>query len=122
MKQRIEKIGISLAVIMLLGCTYGAFVSFTGWAVPCSVYLITGLKCPGCGVTRMCLAIMDFDFKNAYQSNQMLFILLPVLFYLLGSYALGYIRSGRWYITKKQTLLTYICIGLMLGYGIYRNI
>ncbi|MGL5435839.1 MAG: DUF2752 domain-containing protein [Lachnospiraceae bacterium] len=122
MKQRIKRIGIWLGIAAVTGCTYAAFVTNTGRALPCGIYLITGFKCPGCGVTRMCLSLMQLDFKNAFYSNQMLFVLLPVLSYLFGSYTLRYVKTGRWSLSKGQTVLTYICIVLLLMYAVYRNI
>ena len=35
----------------------------------CPLYLITGLKCMGCGVTRSFCAFMHFDFKTAFEYN-----------------------------------------------------
>ena len=35
----------------------------------CPIYLITGLKCVGCGVTRGFCAFMHFDFKTAFEYN-----------------------------------------------------
>lgn len=122
MKQRIQKVVKFLAAAIAIGYTYAAFVRLTGLAVPCTLYQITGLKCPSCGVTRMSLSLMRLDFQSAYHSNQMLFVLLPVLLYLFGSYTLGYIRTGTWSMTKGRTVLIYICIGLLILFAVYRNI
>lgn len=35
----------------------------------CPLYLMTGLKCMGCGVTRGFCAFMHFDFKAAFEYN-----------------------------------------------------
>lgn len=122
MKQRFKKIVLYLVAAGVLGCIYAVFVEAAGWALPCLFHSITGLACPGCGVTRMCLSIIHLDFEAAFLSNQMLFLLLPVLFYLFGSYTLGYVKTGRWMQSRVQTVLTYICIGLLLVYFVYRNI
>lgn len=122
MKQRIKKAGIYLIAAIIIGYTYAIFVNVTGWAIPCVFHRITGLKCPGCGVTRMCLAIIRFDIAEAFRSNQMLFILLPVLLIIFGNYTIGYIKTGRWFLSKGYTALTYICIGLLLLYAVYRNV
>ena len=122
MKQRIKKAGICLVIAVMIGYSYATFVKETGWALPCVIYTITGLKCPGCGVTRMCLSIMHLDFESAFLSNQMLFMLLPVLFFLFGSYTLEYIKAGSWSMSRGKTVLAYICIGLLLLYAVYRNI
>lgn len=122
MKQRTKKIGIYLVAAAAIGYIYAIFVKYTGLALPCVFHSITGLECPGCGITRMCVYLLHLDFKNAFYSNQMLFILLPVLAYLFGSYMLSYIRNGCFSMSKKQTVLTYICIGFLLLFAVYRNI
>ncbi|MBQ8337806.1 MAG: DUF2752 domain-containing protein [Oscillospiraceae bacterium] len=35
----------------------------------CPLYLMTGLKCLGCGVTRGFCAFMHFDFATAFEYN-----------------------------------------------------
>lgn len=52
--------GLSLALVSgyLLLCTMG-------FSLPCPVYALTGLYCPGCGVTRMLLALLRLDFAAA---------------------------------------------------------
>lgn len=122
MRQRFKKVGIQLAAALLIGCIYAMFVRYTGFAVPCMFYEITGLKCPSCGVTRMSISILDLDFKTAYLSNQMLFLLSPLLVFLFGSYVLKYIKTGRWSLSKFQMVICAICIGLLLLFGIFRNV
>ena len=45
----------------------------------CLFHKITGLYCPGCGVTRMLDAIFHFSFYQAFRYNPLAFVLL-VLF------------------------------------------
>ena len=46
-------------------------------SIPCPFHFITGLYCPGCGITRMIKSILKLDFYQAFRYNQLLFILLP---------------------------------------------
>lgn len=53
---------------------YIAFKSF----IPCLIHKITGLYCPGCGISRMLISIVKLDFYQAFRYNPFLFILLIV--------------------------------------------
>ena len=44
----------------------------------CAVRLVTGIPCPTCGVTRACIAAMQFDFSHAFFYHP-LFFLAPVI-------------------------------------------
>lgn len=68
---------------ILLCMIYAGFVLRFNVGIPCIFYKITGLKCPGCGITRMLLSIWKLDFRSAYEANQMIFILQPVLYYFI---------------------------------------
>lgn len=48
----------------------------------CPVKLITGIPCPGCGMTRACMAILRFDFIKAFQYNPLVFI-LPIILWIV---------------------------------------
>ena len=65
------------------GVLYAAWYSITGWGVPCPFYSLTGLSCPSCGVTRMCVRLLRLDLSGAYRENPVLFLCLPFLFLLL---------------------------------------
>lgn len=51
-----------------------------GYPVPCLFNKFTGLLCPGCGITGMCLNLMKFDFITAYKCNKYVFSLLVLVF------------------------------------------
>lgn len=122
MKARIRKAGLFLIAALAVGYIYIAIVEYIGFGIPCVFYEITGLRCPGCGVTQMCISLINFDIGGAFKSNGMLLILLPILGYVFGKYALTYIKTGRPLLSQKQNVLIYICIGLLLLFAIFRNI
>ncbi len=94
----------------------------TGFAVPCVFHLITGWKCPGCGVTRMCVALLQLDFRSAFSSHPMLFVQLPVLGMIAVRGILAYIKDGIYRPTKLETVVIYICIVLLILFAIVRNL
>ena len=62
----------------MAGLVYGIFVRYTGLAIPCFFNKVTGFYCPGCGVTRMCVALLQFHFREAFYANPVIFCMLPV--------------------------------------------
>lgn len=109
-------------LLLLTGCLYGVFVRCTGMAVPCPFYFITGLRCPGCGVTRMCMALLELDFHTAFGSNPMLFLVMPLLGIVFLKYVADYVRDGKWSMSRGQTGAIYVSIVLLVGFAIVRNV
>ena len=56
-------------ILLGVGFAYLIFVSLTGLGIPCPFHAVTGLHCPGCGVTRMCVALARLDFAAAWDAN-----------------------------------------------------
>ena len=83
------------AVIIAMGLTYFWFVSRTGWSLPCPFHAVTGLECPGCGITRLFLALGHGDFRAAFAANPALFFAGPLLIFLLARDEYYFIRTGH---------------------------
>jgi hypothetical protein len=114
MKKRLLKFSTAAIILVAAGILYYLIVSFTGFAIPCVFRKITGLYCPGCGVTGMLTHIVRLDFKGAFECNQVLFVISPFILYLLGKMLYGYIRY--------DTVLTFVLIGILLVFGVVRNL
>jgi len=55
--------------------------------IPCVWKSIFGIHCPGCGLTTAFISIIEFDFKNAFETNWLIFIIIPLaIFYLIYDY------------------------------------
>ena len=72
-----------LYVLILLceGISYFS-IKVKGITIPCFFRYLTNIPCPGCGLTRSFLAILDFDIVNAIRYNVLgipLFILIIIL-------------------------------------------
>lgn len=119
---RMIKVLVCGVGLFLAGVLYGLFVKITGMAIPCIFHLITGLKCPGCGVTRMCVALLQLDVRGAFSSHPMLLLQLPFLLFILLRNVLTYIKCGVCRVSRKETIVIYICIALLIGFTVLRNI
>ncbi len=110
------------AVTLAVGCAYALFFIKTGLGVPCPFHLLTGLNCPGCGVTRMCVSLLKLDLRSAFEANAVLLCLTPVLLVFLGFRIYRLIRYGKNTGGKASAVLSWTIIGVLLAWGIVRNL
>lgn len=122
MKSRLIKTIKPIAVFLALGFIYVLIYRLTGFALFCPFRKITGLECPGCGISRMCLNLLRLDFYSAFRENPLVFSILPL-------YAILYIRQQYRYVryndnrtTKFESVFIYITIGLLIIFAVLRNI
>ena len=120
-KKRLSEIGKPVAETLLIGIIYFVFVKITGWALPCPIKLVTGKYCPGCGVTRMLLAMLRLDFEAAFYANRLLFFLLPVILIYALIKAICYIRTGANKQTLPEQIATILILLLTIAFWVLRN-
>lgn len=94
----------------------------TGVAIPCVFYQITGYRCPGCGVTRMCLCIMKGNIPEAVRCNPALFFCSFPLMGIAIDGVCRYIKTGKTTLRKWQEVLLYLIVVILLVHGVVRNI
>ena len=41
----------------------------TGGYLPCPIYKITGIQCPGCGMTRSFISLSRYELYNSFTNN-----------------------------------------------------
>lgn len=120
--QRLKKVVITTAAILAFGIVYYIFVRISGWAVPCIIYKLTGFYCPGCGVTRMFMALVRLDFEAAFQSNLFLMLLLvPSVVFVLHRIK-RYVKGEAPTYSKFERILIAIVLIAALIFSLLRNI
>lgn len=122
MTRRARRLFAALAGLLAAGVGYALFCRTTGLAVPCLFRTITGLSCPGCGVTRMCLALLALDLPAAWAFNPGLFLLLPILALLGGRLGARYVREGACALTRWENRLVWALVAWLLVWGVVRNL
>lgn len=120
--RRIKKVMAVFAVLLAAGTAYGLITGWLGFGIPCPFHSITGFKCPGCGVSRMFISILRLDFKEAFNSNRLLFVTLPVIICLLGIDVFRYISLKPRRHTKIENTVYVILIVLFLVFAVLRNL
>ena len=121
-KQRIIKVILEITLILGLGLGYYLFVRIVGRGLPCFFHEITGLYCPGCGASRMCMALLRFDFKTAFYYNPALLVTAPVLAVLYILNKIRYIKTGKNISSKIEDILLIAVLVILILFCIYRNI
>ena len=106
----------------ILGFIYIIWLKITDLGIQCVFYLWTGLKCPGCGITHMCMAVLNGDIEGARRENIFLFYMLPILGLYWATDAMKYIITGR-YLDKRMTnILLWTTVAALLIFGVCRNV
>ncbi|MBQ6889623.1 MAG: DUF2752 domain-containing protein [Oscillospiraceae bacterium] len=122
MKHRLKKLAILSAALLLAGCIYAWLCDLLGWGIPCPIRLATGLLCPGCGVSRMCMALLRLDFAAAWQANPAILCLLPLLLAIAVDMAVRYVRTGSAAAKGWSAVATWVAIVVLVIFGIARNL
>lgn len=122
MKKRMKKIIVRDIIIALLLICYAVIVITTGKSIPCFIHLLTGLQCPGCGISRMLISMLYGDFRTAFSFHPFLFITWPVLLTLLLNADYRYIKQGRANLISLMNLVAITYVVLLLVFSIWRNL
>ena len=89
--------------------------------IPCLFNKITGLKCVGCGISRMLVALVRFDFASAFKYNAFLFVTGPFLIAYIACSEVKYVLNGSRCMGKYEIFLWAERV-LAIVYGVLRNV
>jgi len=53
------------------------------FCIPCLWKSVFGFSCPGCGLTTALAELLQFNLRNAYNANSLIFVVLPLCCYAL---------------------------------------
>lgn len=122
MKARAKKAFLNLTLLFLICPAYCVFVYCTDLYIPCIFRLLTGLKCPGCGISHMLINLLHFNFKAAFKSNQLLFITFPIIISMIIREIYCYIKYGNHKTDKWIKVTSFVLIALFIAFTLLRNI
>lgn len=102
-------------------CLYHSGPSGLAWLPGCPFHGITGLHCPGCGMTRAAYETLHGRLGAAFRLNPVGMILLPLAGVGLGVELLGWLRGQtlRWQLGGRGA---WAIFWLLVGFWILRNI
>ena len=121
MRLRLDK--SSLKGVLIAGIVVVAYLllrRYTGFYIPCLFHSVTGFQCPGCGSTRMLLALMRLDFASAYSYNPFLFVSLPFLAFEF-IYEFCFTHDNKTFARINNVILGIYCAAALV-FGVMRNL
>lgn len=122
MQKRLFRLLLWCGAGLCAGLLYALFIRVVGFGVPCLFHTFTGLWCPACGVSRMCLALLRLDFAAAFRCNPAIFVLSPLGIAVAVRQAWLYVKTGRPHLSKAEMgIITFLIVALLV-FGVWRNI
>lgn len=105
-----------LLILFLLSKVFGISL------LKCVFHEVTGLHCPGCGITRMINSMLKLDFYQAFRYNPFMFVLFPFII-IYGIIKLCELMFDKNILNKKiESIILIIVLILLIIFGILRNI
>lgn len=120
-KKRIKRVVLVTALFVCTGLLYALCVILFHGGIPCLFHNITGLKCPGCGMTHAMIALLKFDFHMFITSNLFAPVILFFLIVAWISTSLKYIQTGVYRLFAVNSFIELSFLVLFLAWGIIRN-
>lgn len=111
-----------VSVVIIVGFIYFFFNPADNSIFPkCPFYLLTGLKCPGCGSQRAIHSLLHMDLVISFKYNALLIFSLPIVMIL------GYVELNRTiypnlYLKIHNVKFIWGYFYLTIGWWIFRNI
>lgn len=121
--KKIKLLAIATSVVIVAVVVWAFDPAESLWMPKCLVHAVTGLQCPGCGITRAAHAFLHGNFAEAWAYNRFLIISLPYLLAVgLVSYIPAFYRrdSIRRIVLGMPLAITYIILFLL--WFIIRNL
>lgn len=98
--------------------------SSSGFFPKCPFYVLTGLKCPGCGSQRALHALLNLQVGRAFSENPLLVISIPYLLLAL-VFFLKKDKSEKWQAADDLLFrgkAVKVILVVVLGFWLLRNL
>lgn len=120
-KLRVKSSLKKAAIYLAAGLGYYLFVRLTGWGIPCLFSILTGISCPGCGISRMFMSLMRLDLRAAFHYNALVFCALPFVLVFGIRHWLRWVKTGESKLDRLEMVLVLIAAALTAAFWIMRN-
>lgn len=87
---------------------------------PCLFHSVTGLFCPGCGLTRAAHALVHLDFARAFEMNALAMVSAPIVALLVARHY-GRLPDALGERLRPFTSLAF-WITAVVAFGVLRNL
>jgi len=120
-KKRVKNLFFVMFILLVvLIAYYFLCIYFPKYTIKCFFNEITGLNCPGCGITRMLSSFIQFKFIQGIKFNYFLALTLPIVGGILIYSCYLYVKGKK--SGKVFNIICYIYLFMLLSWWIVRNI
>lgn len=122
MISRLTIVGV-IAILVISALVFFRETGGAGLLPGCIFRKLTGIECPGCGMTRATYAALHGNFAQAFWFNPVGVIILPLALFALGLELIGWVRGRP--LPFRLNLNRWTGIGLatlVIGWGVIRNL
>ena len=121
-KKRVRRLAVVWCIALGALSVYAAVFFVSGIGIPCPFHLITGLNCPGCGISRAIRSLSEFRFADALGYNLMSPLILLYIGYCAVYASAAYMKTGKGSLLIKPEWLNIALLSLFLIWWVVRNI
>ena len=115
---------LGIGTLVILGSLYFfLFLLPSNLQIPCVFYELTGLFCPGCGMSRALISLMRLDIRGAFSNNLLMLIILPCFIIYIPLFISNFIKTGKTLGLEKvfPKKMLYLFLIIVIVFGIMRN-
>lgn len=108
-------------LLLISGSIYLLWLKTTGLSLHCPFYWLTGLYCPGCGITTMFICLTDGDLVSAWKANPAIILAAPFIIVQM----LKHKSTDCPPALTRPNQIDYLTIALLIwfvSFGILRNL
>jgi len=110
-------------LFLLLALNLYSVLFHFGIVIPCVFHELTGLYCPGCGVTRMIFALLKLDFYQAFRYNSLIFLFMPFILVCTFDFIIKKFKNKSNYLYQNiNNKIWILLIVITLLFGVLRNV
>ena len=120
--KRIGRVSLLYGGILLAGLAYLWLYRRLGFGIPCIFHELTGLSCPGCGLTRAASALSQGRIREALSWNPMLPVYVAYFLWTVPTATVRYVRGERDPILFGPDWLHILMLAATLLFGLVRII
>lgn len=121
-KSRLLRVLLMGGLFAVMLGLYVAYFTEGGRGLPCPLLILTGMKCPACGMTRAMSALLEGDFGAAFSYHALWPLVVGYILWVIVADTVFYVRQGEARLLPGRRWIHGVVLALVIGYGILRNL
>ena len=119
---RFKRVVLRTTLFIIAGILYAVIIKVLGRGIPCVFHEITGLRCPGCGITHSIMCFLAFDIQGAIQSNALSVAIILFIIWTFVYTSYKYVKTGIYRLSAGGNIPEISFLVSLILWGIIRNL